>query len=73
MPTRNPRLNVVLTKALMQALSEMARNEDKSLSVIAQELIIEALERHEDMLLSNLAMKREQKSGKTISHGKAWR
>ena len=73
MPTRNPRLNIVLTKALMQALSEIAKNEEKSLSVIAQELIIEALERHEDRLLSDLAMKREQKPGKTISHEKAWR
>lgn len=73
MPTKNPRLNVVLTKVVLQMLTEIAAHEDKSLSVVAQELITEALDRHEDMLLSGLAMKREQKSKKTISHGKAWK
>lgn len=73
MPTKNPRLNVVLTKAVLQMLSNIAKNEDKSLSVVAQELITEALDRHEDMLLSEIAMKRDLKSGKTISHDKAWR
>jgi hypothetical protein len=73
MPTKNPRLNVVLTKAVLQMLAEIARNEDKSLSVVAQELIVEALDRHEDMLLSGLAMKRELKSRKTFSHDKAWK
>lgn len=72
MPTKNPRLNVVLTKAVLQMLSEIARNEDKSLSIVAQELIIEALDRHEDMLLSGLAMKREREYRKTIAHDKAW-
>jgi hypothetical protein len=73
MPTKNPRLNVVLTRAVLQALSEIARNEDKSLSVVAQELIIEALDRHEDMLLSDIAMKREHTSKRTTSHDKAWK
>ncbi|MFH0798940.1 MAG: hypothetical protein V2A66_02020 [Pseudomonadota bacterium] len=73
MPTKNPRLNVVLSKAVLLALSEIAENEDKSLSVVAQELIVEALDRHEDMLLSDLAMKREHKSKRTVSHDKAWK
>ena len=73
MPTKNPRLNVVLTKTVLQMLSEIARNEDKSLSVVAQELIIEALDRHEDMLLSGIAMKRELKSKRTVSHDRAWK
>lgn len=73
MPTKNPRLNVVLTKALLQALGEIARNEDKSLSIVAQELIIEALDRHEDLMLSDLAMKREHRSKRTVSHDKAWK
>lgn len=73
MPTKNPRLNVVLTKAVLQALSEIAENEDKSMSIVAQELIVEALDRHEDMLLSGLAMKREREHRKTIAHDKAWK
>ena len=73
MPTKNPRLNVVLTKVVLQMLTDIAKSEDKSLSVVAQELIVEALERHEDMLLSSLAMKRERTSKRTVSHDKAWK
>lgn len=73
MPTKNPRLNIVLSKAILQMLTEIAKKEDKSLSIIAQELIIEALDRHEDLLLSGIAMKREQKCKRTVSHDKAWK
>ncbi len=73
MPTKNPRLNVVLTKVVLQALTEIAKHEDKSLSIVAQELIVEALDRHEDLLLSGLAMKREAQSKRTISHDRAWK
>lgn len=73
MPTKNPRLNVVLTKTVLQALGEIAESQDKSLSVVAQELIVEALDRHEDLLLSDIAMKREQKAKRTIPHDKAWK
>ena len=73
MPTKNPRLNVVLTKAVLQMLTEIANNEDKSLSVVAQELIVEALDRHEDMLLSSLAQRRERTSKRTVSHDAAWK
>ena len=40
---------------------------------VAQELIVEALDRHEDLLLSDIAMKREQKAKRTIPHDKAWK
>lgn len=73
MPTKNPRINVVLTKAVLKALMEIARHEDKSLSVVAQELIVEALDRHEDLLLSGLAMKRESQFKRTVAHDRAWR
>lgn len=73
MPTKNPRLNVVLTKVILQALTEIAKHEDKSLSVVAQELIVEALDRHEDLLLSDFAMKRESQSKRTVAHDRAWR
>lgn len=73
MPTKKPRLNVVLSSAVFKALTEIAENEDKSLSVVAQELIIEALDRHEDLLLSGIAMKRDKESKRTVSHDKAWK
>lgn len=73
MPTKNPRLNVVLDGELYDIIEKIAKQEDKSMSVIAKELMEDALEKHEDLLLSELAMKREAKSKKIISHDKAWK
>jgi predicted DNA-binding protein len=73
MPTKNPRLNVVLDSDLYDLVEKISKQDDKSMSVVAKELIEEALERHEDLLLSEIAMKRETKSKKTISHDKAWK
>ncbi|MBI4239033.1 MAG: hypothetical protein HY696_11560 [Deltaproteobacteria bacterium] len=73
MPTKHPRLNVVLAKTVLNTLMEIAAREDKSLSVVAQELITEALDRHEDLWLSDLAMKRERQTRKCLSHDKAWK
>ncbi len=73
MPTKNPRLNVVLDPELLEMVAKISKKEDKSMSVVAKELIEDALERHEDLLLSEIAMNRESKSKKTISHEKAWK
>lgn len=73
MPTKNPRLNVVLSTDLYQMVEKLSEQEDKSMSVVAKELIEEALEKHEDLLLSEMAMKREAKTKKTIPHDKAWK
>ena len=73
MPTKNPRLNVVLDPELFQMVEKLSKQTDKSMSVVAKELIEEALEKHEDLLLSEIAMKRESKSKKTVPHDKAWK
>lgn len=73
MPTKNPRLNVVLDSELYEMIDRIAKQEGKSMSVVAKELMEDALEKHEDLLLSEMAMKREAKSKKTISHDKAWK
>ncbi len=73
MPTKNPRLNVVLDPELLKMVEKISQREDKSMSVVAKELIEEALEKHEDLLLSEMAMKREEKSKKTVPHDKAWK
>ena len=73
MPTKNPRLNVVLDVVLFEMIEKIAKQEGKSMSVIAKELMEDALEKHEDMLLSEMAMTREAKFKKTISHDKAWK
>ncbi len=73
MPTKNPRLNVVLSDETYEIIEKIAKQEGKSLSVVAKELMEDALEKHEDLLLSEMAMKREAKSKKTVSHDKAWK
>ncbi len=73
MPTKNPRLNVVLDNQLYEMVEKISKQEDKSMSVVAKELIEDALEKHEDLLLSEMAMKRENKSKKTVPHDKAWK
>jgi predicted DNA-binding protein len=72
MPTKNPRLNVVLNTDIYETIEHIAQQEGKSMSVVAKELMEDALEKHEDLLLSEMAMKRETKSKKTVSHDKAW-
>ncbi len=73
MPTKNPRLNVVLDPELYELVEKISKQEEKSMSVVAKELIEDALEKHEDLLLSEIAMKREAKSKKTVPHEKAWK
>lgn len=73
MPTTNPRLNVVLDQTLFDFLSNLAKKEDKSMSSIAKELIQEAVDKHEDLALSELAMKRERESKRVVKHAKAWK
>ncbi len=73
MPTKNPRLNVVLDSDLLEMVEKISKKEGKSMSVVAKELIEDALEKHEDLLLSQMAMEREAKSKKTVPHDKAWK
>ena len=73
MPTKNPRLNVVLNKRLYQMVTWLAHRENKSLSEVAKELMEDAIEKHEELLLSEEVMKRESTSKKTIPHDKAWK
>ncbi len=73
MPTKNPRLNVVLNNNLYATIERLAKQEGKSMSVVAKELMEDAIEKHEDLLLSQITMKREDVKGKIISHEKAWK
>ena len=73
MPTKQPRLNVVLNSDLYKMVELIAEQEGKSMSVVAKELMEDALEKHEDLLLSEMAMKREKASKKTVPHDKAWK
>lgn len=72
MPTKKPRLNVVLNELTMDQLSELASKRRKSLSIVASELIEEAMELQEDRFFSRLAESRDKPGKKRIKHKDAW-
>jgi hypothetical protein len=75
MPARNPRVNVVLERPLYEALERLARREGTSLSLKVRDLLREALEAHEDLLLGQVAQERERtyERGSALSHDQVWR
>lgn len=73
MPTKNPRINITLEQAVAGILLSMAKHEHKSVSSLAKELIIEALERREDMNLSAIAEVCDTPKAKRIKHDDVWK
>jgi hypothetical protein len=74
MPAKNPRINVVLDKSLFQTVSLMAKREGVSLSMKARDLLKDALEIHEDILLNEYAEWREASFNRSeaLSHEDVW-
>lgn len=68
MPTKQPRLNVVLERPVFRTLERMALRDKVSLSSKARDLIREALELHEDRLLSELATERDATFQRDAAH-----
>ncbi len=73
MPSSNPRLNVVLDRELKKDLRVAAKRRGKSLSAVAADLLRDALDRDEDMLLVRLSERRERTSKRTYSDAEAWK
>ena len=73
MPTKNPRINVSVEEAIAGLLAQLAKREKKSVAGLAKELILEALERREDMALSAIAKLRDTKNVKLVRHEDAWK
>ncbi|MBX9890608.1 MAG: hypothetical protein K2X94_05055 [Amoebophilaceae bacterium] len=72
MSNKNPRINVTFDASIAGAISELAHQEHKSVSSLVRELTMEALEKREDFLLSDIASKRELTPTKMYSHEEAW-
>ena len=74
MPTKNPRINVVLEKPLYRNVERIARKDGVSLSLKVRDLVKEALEMEEDIALATIAEKREKTltRKKTLSHDEVW-
>ncbi len=60
MPTKNPRVNVVLEKPLYKRIGNLAKREGVSLSMAVRDLVKEALEIREDAALAGIAEAREK-------------
>ena len=73
MPTKNPRVNVTFEESTVEFLTDLAKQEDKSVSSLVKELILEALERREDVALSAIAEIRDVQHTKKIKHDDAWK
>jgi hypothetical protein len=75
MPTKNPRINVVLESSLYNTLCRLAHNEGVSLSLFSRDLIKEALEIREDIHWQKEAHKRDKTFSrrKSLSHKDVWR
>jgi predicted DNA-binding protein len=55
MPTKNPRVYIVVEPPLYRALHDLATSEGVSISTIARDLIREALNLREDVALATFA------------------
>ena len=75
MPTKNPRINVVLDQEIYNTLNKLAKNQGISISLFSRDLIKEALEIREDIYWQEQAQKREKTltQEKPLSHNDIWK
>ncbi len=74
MPTKNPRVNVVLSPRIYGDVQTLSEARGRSMSSIVEDLVREALEIQEDIALAALADERKKslKKSELVSHKKAW-
>ncbi len=74
MPTKNPRVNVVLEKPLYDRVRKLAGKEQISLSLKIRDLVREALEAQEDEELGKFAEERAQtfQRDHALRHQEIW-
>ncbi len=74
MPTKNPRVNVVLEKPLYNTIEHLAKKDGVSMSLKMRDLVREALELEEDIALSRFAEERELtfNKAKALKHDEVW-
>jgi len=67
MPTKNPRVNIVVEPPLYSVMHELATNEGISMSTIARDLIREAIDLREDAALAAFADTRMKSFNKKVA------
>ena len=74
MPAKNPRINVVLEEPLYKSVERLARRDGVSLSLKVRDLVKEALEIEEDIVLARFAEEREKtfRKNSMLKHDEVW-
>ncbi len=74
MPTKKPRINIVVEPLLYSAMRDIATREGVSMSTIARDLIRESIELREDVALADFADARMKTFNrkKALSHDDLW-
>jgi predicted DNA-binding protein len=75
MPTKNPRVNIVVEPPLYTVMHDLATSEGVSMSTIARDLIREAIDLREDVALAALADTRMKTFDRKValSHKDVWK
>ncbi len=75
MPTKNPRVNIVVEPPLYNVMHDLAAQEGVSMSTLARDLIREAIELREDVAIAAFAdMRMETFERETaLSHEDTWK
>ena len=75
MPTKNPRINVMLEPHIYGLLNKLAQSRGISVSLFSRDLIKEALEIREDLYWQEQARERDKtfSKRKSLSHKEIWR
>lgn len=74
MPSKNPRINIVVDPLLYELIEQRAERQGVSMSLVTRDLIKVALEMEEDVALGQLAEEREAtfREEKALSHDDVW-
>ena len=72
MPTKKSRINITLEGQTAHILTDLAKRNNQPTAGVANELILEALEKREDVALSKLAQSRDIATAARIEHKDAW-
>jgi hypothetical protein len=74
MPTKNPRVNIVVEPPLYKVIHDLAISEGVSMSTIARDLIREAIDLREDVALADFAETRMKTFDRkaALSHEDVW-
>ncbi len=73
MATTKKRINISVSRELDTMLGRLAKRDQMPQATKAEHLLLKALELEEDEVLNFVAMSRDTKGAKFISHEEAWR